>query len=160
MEPVARVFYPGSMTDAPYIGRIVDGEHLLPVRVYYEDTDFTGVVYHAGYLRFFERGRSEMLRVMGVPQGQPDHGIFAVTRITIDYRAPARIHDALLVKTSFAGMKGPRLNFRQKVEREGVLLTEAEVVAVAIHPDGRARKPSAAELAHWAAHATPSRNSP
>ena len=70
-------------------------------------------------------------------------------------RAPARIHDALVVKTSFAGMKGPRLNFRQRVERDGMLLAEAEVVAVAIHPDGRARKPSSTELAHWAAHAAP-----
>ena len=102
------------MSDLPSIGRIVDREHLLPVRVYYEDTDFTGVVYHATYLRFFERGRSEMLRVMGVPPDQPDHGIFAVTRIVIDYRAPARIHDALLVRTAFEGMKGPRLNFRQR----------------------------------------------
>jgi acyl-CoA thioester hydrolase len=143
------------MSDLPSIGRIVEGEHLLPVRVYYEDTDFTGVVYHATYLRYFERGRSEMLRVMGVPPGQPDHGIFAVTHISIDYRAPARIHDALLVHTSFAGMRGPRLNFRQRVERDSKVLTEAEVVAVAIHADGRARRPSPAELAHWAAHATP-----
>lgn len=160
MEPGGGLLYPGTMSDMPSIGRIVDREHLLPVRVYYEDTDFTGVVYHATYLRFFERGRSEMLRVMGVPPGQPDHGIFAVTHISVDYRAPARIHDALVVRTSFAGMKGPRLNFRQRVERDGVVLTEATVVAVAIHPDGRARKPSATESAHWAAYATPPLNSP
>ncbi len=160
VEPAARLLYRKAMSDLPSIGRIVDREHLLPVRVYYEDTDFTGVVYHATYLRYCERGRSEMLRVMGVPPGQPDHGIFAVTRIVMDYRAPARIHDALLVRTAFAGMKGPRLIFRQRVERDGVLLVEAEVVAVAIHPDGRARKPSAAELAHWAAYIPPSLNSP
>jgi acyl-CoA thioester hydrolase len=148
------------MSDTPSIGRIQDREHLLPVRVYYEDTDFTGVVYHATYLRYFERGRSEMLRVMGVPPGQPDHGIFAVTRIVVDYKAPARIHDELLVRTAFVGLKGPRLNFRQRVERGGVLLTEAEVVAVAIHADGRARKPSSTESAHWAAYATPPLNSP
>ena len=81
--------------DLPSIGRIQDGEHLLPVRVYYEDTDFTGVVYHATYLRYFERGRSEFLRVMGVPSDREDHGVFAVIRIAIDYRAPGRIHDAL-----------------------------------------------------------------
>jgi len=143
------------MTDTPSIGRIVNREHLLPVRVYYEDTDFTGVVYHATYLRYCERGRSEMLRVMGVPPGQQDHGIFAVTRIEMDYRAPARIHDALLVRTRFAGMKGPRLIFHQRIEREGQLLVEAQVVAVAIHPDGRPRKPSSTESAHWAAHAKP-----
>ena len=84
------------------------------MRVYYEDTDFTGVVYHANYLRYFERGRSEMLRVMGTPPDREDHGAFAVTRVTIDYRAAARIHDALLVRTRFTGMKGPRLNFNSK----------------------------------------------
>jgi acyl-CoA thioester hydrolase len=155
VEKAGGVHYRKFMSDQPSIGRILDGEHLLPVRVYYEDTDFTGVVYHATYLRYCERGRSEMLRVMGVPPGQPDHGIFAVTRIVMDYKAPARIHDALLVKTAFAGMKGPRLIFRQRIERDGQCLVEAEVTAVAIHPDGRARKPSSAELAHWAVHATP-----
>ena len=100
--------------DLPSIGRIVDGEHLLPVRVYYEDTDFTGVVYHATYLRFFERGRSEMLRVMGVPPDRdgPWRICGHADRRSIIARA-ARIHDALVVHTGFAGMKGPRLNFRQ-----------------------------------------------
>ena len=135
--------------DLPSIGRIADKEHLLPVRVYYEDTDFTGVVYHATYLRDFERGRSEFLRVMGLPEDRQDFGTFAVTRIEVDYRAPARIHDALTVRTVFRGMKGPRLLFGQRVERSGVLISEAEVTAVAIHPDGRVRRPSAAELAHW-----------
>jgi acyl-CoA thioester hydrolase len=148
------------MTDQPSIGRIVDGEHLLPIRVYYEDTDFTGVVYHATYLRFCERGRSEMLRVMGTPPDRTDHGAFAVTRVTIDYRAPARIHDALIVHTVFEGMKGPRLNFRQKITRDGAVLVEAEIVAVAIHPDGRARKPSATELAHWEAYRRPALKGP
>lgn len=147
--------YRNDMSDTPSIGRIENRQHILPVRVYYEDTDFTGVVYHATYLRYFERGRSEMLRVMGVPPGQADHGIFAVTRVTVDYKAPARIHDALVVRTTFVGLKGPRLIFRQRVERDGMLLAEAEVIAVAIHPDGRARKPSSTESAHWAAYATP-----
>lgn len=135
--------------DLPSSGRLQGGEHVLPVRVYYEDTDFTGVVYHATYLRFCERGRSEFLRVMGTPPGREDHGIFAVIRVEIDYRAPARIHDALTVRTRFEGMKGPRLNFHQTVERDGQVLVEAVVVAVAIHPDGKARRPSPAELTHW-----------
>lgn len=138
--------------DLPSIGRIQDGEHLLPVRVYYEDTDFTGVVYHATYLRYFERGRSEFLRVMGVPSDREDHGVFAVIRIAIDYRAPGRIHDALLVRTRFTGMRGPRLNFAQRIERDGAVLAEAEVVAVAIYADGRVRRPSAAEILHWEAY--------
>jgi acyl-CoA thioester hydrolase len=146
--------------DLPSSGRLEDGEHLLPVRVYYEDTDFTGVVYHATYLRYCERGRSEFLRVMGTPPGREDHGAFAVTRILVDYRAPARIHDALLVRTRFTGMRGPRLNFEQTVERDGSVLTEAAIVAVAIHPDGRVRRPSAAEILHWDGHKRPSRNGP
>ena len=146
--------------DLPSIGRIENGEHLFPVRVYYEDTDFTGVVYHANYLRFFERGRSEMLRVMGTPPDRDDHGAFAVTRIVIDYKGGARIHDELVVHTSFAGMKGPRLNFRQTITRDGVTLTEAEVVAVAINAEGKVRKPSAAEFPHWEAHKGPSQNGP
>ena len=142
--------------DQPYPGRLEAGEHLLPARVYYEDTDFTGVVYHANYLSFFERGRSEFLRVMGPAAGRgADPGAFAVTHISIDFKAPARIHDALLVRTAFAGMKGPRLIFSQRAERGGVLLCQAEVVAVAIYPDGRARRPSLAELAHWERHKKP-----
>ena len=156
---LARLDYPAGMTvETPSIGRIENGEHLLPVRVYYEDTDFTGVVYHANYLRFFERGRSEMLRVMGTPPGRDDHGAFAVTRLTIDYRAPARIHEMLVAHTRFEGMKGPRLIFRQSITRDGALLCEAEVIAVAIHPDGRVRKPSATELAHWEAFKSHSLN--
>jgi len=146
------------VTDTPSIGRIENGEHVLAVRVYYEDTDFTGVVYHGNYLRFFERGRSEMLRVMGTPPDREDHGAFAVTRIVVDYRAPARIHDELVVHTRFEGMKGPRLLFRQTITRDGAALVEAEVVAVAIHPDGKVRKPSATELAHWEAFKSHSLN--
>jgi acyl-CoA thioester hydrolase len=101
-----------------------------------------------------------MLRVMGVPPDREDHGAFAVTRIVIDYRGAARIHDALVVHTSFTGMKGPRLNFRQKIMKGGAVLTEAEIVAVAIHPDGRARKPSPAELTHWEAFRLASPNGP
>ena len=139
--------------DQPYPGRLEAGEHLLPARVYYEDTDFTGVVYHANYLRFFERGRSEFLRVMGPAPGRgEDPGAFAVIHIGVDFKAPARIHDALVIRTGFAGMKGPRLIFNQRVERDGVLLCQAEVVAVAIYPDGRARRPSPAELSHWEKH--------
>lgn len=138
-----------SVVDAPSIGRYADGEHLLPVRVYYEDTDFTGVVYHATYLRYCERGRSEFLRVMGLPEDRADFGAFAVIRAEIDYRAPARIHDALLVRTWFEGMKGPRLIFGQRVERDGQVLCAARIIAVAIHDDGRVRRPSAAELSHW-----------
>ncbi len=146
--------------DLPSSGWLQDGEHRLPVRVYYEDTDFTGVVYHATYLRYCERGRSEFLRVMGTPPGRKEHGAFAVTHISVDYLAPARIHDALLIRTRFTGMRGPRLNFEQTIERDGAPLARAEIVAVAIHADGRVRRPSAAEILHWEAHKATSRNGP
>jgi acyl-CoA thioester hydrolase len=137
-------------TDLPQSGQIVDRSHHLPVRVYYEDTDFTGVVYHAGYLRFFERGRSEFLRCMGpVPGRGDDPGVFAVIRLEIDYRAPARIHDALSIRTEYLGLKGPRLVFRQTALRDQQVLSEAMVYAVALQPDGKVRRPSAAEIAHW-----------
>ncbi len=136
-------------SDLPSSGRYADGEHLLGVRVYYEDTDFTGVVYHANYLRFFERGRAAFLRVMGVPEGRVGFGAFAIVRAEIDFRAPARIHDALLLRTWFEGMKGPRMFFGQRIERDGQILCGARIIAVAIHDDGRVRRPSAAELSLW-----------
>ena len=136
--------------DRPNPGRIVNRRHRLPVRVYYEDTDFTGVVYHAGYLRFFERGRSEFLRCMGPAPGRgEDPGVFAVIRLEIDYRAPARIHDAVLVETAYLGLKGPRLVFRQTASRDGQVLAEALVYAVALQADGKVRRPSQGEISHW-----------
>jgi acyl-CoA thioester hydrolase len=138
--------------DAPSIGRLENGEHLLGLRVYYEDTDFTGVVYHANYLRYFERGRSEYLRVMGVPEDREDFGAFAIVRAEIDFKAPARIHDVLLMRTSFLGLKGPRLFFGQVIERDGQVLCRAHITAVAIHADGRPRRPSQAEITLWDRH--------
>ena len=91
------------MSEAPTAGRFDGREHVLPVRVYYEDTDFTGLVYHASYVRFFERGRSDFLRLAGV-----DHvamarldTAFAVLRLDVTFKAAARIDDALEVRTVF-----------------------------------------------------------
>jgi acyl-CoA thioester hydrolase len=141
--------------DIPTSGRYENHEHLLPVRVYYEDTDFTGVVYHANYLRFFERGRSEFLRLMGDAEGMDGPGAFAITRIEVDYRAGARIHDALLIRTAFVGAKGARMTFEQRLERGGSLLCKAVVIAVPIHETGKVRRPSDAELALWARYTRP-----
>jgi len=136
--------------DAPSIGRFDGQTHVLPARVYYEDTDFTGVVYHANYLRFMERGRSEMLRLMAhEADNPPEMGAFAVVYMELDFLAAARIHDALVIRTSFTGLKGPRMMFSQEVVRYGQTLCRAQVVAVAITPEGRARRPTAAEMQHW-----------
>ncbi len=141
--------------DTPSSGRIEAGVHTLPARVYYEDTDFTGVVYHANYLRFMERGRSEYLRIMTEQAGGRDPGLFAVTRVEIDYKAPARIHDALTIATRFEGMKGPRLFFTQQIFCGEQLLISATVVAVTINAEGRPRRPDAAEQTMWNAHKAP-----
>jgi acyl-CoA thioester hydrolase len=138
--------------DQPSIGRYDNGEHLLAARVYYEDTDFTGFVYHANYLRFFERGRSEMLRVMGPAEDMDGYGAFAITRVEIDFKQAAKIHDELLIRTAFHGAKGARMTFIQKIERAGVLLAQAKVVAVPISETGRVRRPTDGELALWARH--------
>ena len=141
--------------DAPTCGEFRDGAHWLPIRVYYEDTDFTGVVYHANFLRYMERGRSDFIRLAGV-----DHGFmaaqggaaFAVAKIDIDYKKPARIDDALMVRSRFLPVKGVRLHALQQVFRGDELLAEARVTAVCVGPDTRPIKPPKAmieRLAPW-----------
>lgn len=134
-----------SESDLPNSGRFEGREHLLPVRVYYEDTDFSGIVYHANYLRFFERGRSDYLRVAGVHHNELLEGdspiAFAVNRMEIDFRKPARIDDALLVRTVFETMRGPRIFIDQAIERAGEVLVQAKVEVCCISLTGRPRKP-------------------
>lgn len=127
---------------------ILDGKtHLLPVRVYYEDTDFTGVVYHANYLRYFERGRSDFLRLAGVNHtdllSREDPSAFAVTQITVAFKRAARVDDALVVRTQYQTVKGVRLLIGQAVVRGAELIATAQVEAVCITPDGRPRRPPA-----------------
>lgn len=134
------------MTDLPTHGRFDGRAHLLPVRVYYEDTDFTGVVYHANYVRYFERGRSDFLRAVGIGHAELLEGdsplAFVVSRMELAFVKPARIDDALVVRTLYEAVRGPRLIIRQAIERDGEVLTRAEVEAVCIHLDGRPRRPS------------------
>ena len=133
------------MTDAPTAGRFEGRVHLLPVRVYYEDTDFTGLVYHGNYVRYFERGRSDFLRMAGVSHSDLLVGeapsAFVVTRMEIDFRLPARIDDALLVNTTYDSARGARLFITQKITRDGALIAQAVVEAACISLDGRPRKP-------------------
>ncbi len=130
--------------DEPTAGRIEDAAHLLPVRVYYEDTDFTGLVYHARYLQFLERGRSDFLRLLGVVHAdllaRPDPLVFAVTRMQLAFKAGARIDDTLVVRTRFAAASGARLVLEQTVVRGETVLLDAEVEAVCLTPGGRPRR--------------------
>jgi acyl-CoA thioester hydrolase len=132
--------------DQPTAGRIDAGVHLLPVRVYYEDTDFTGLVYHARYLQFLERGRSDFLRLLGIVHtellARPDPLVFAITRMDIAFKAGARIDDTLLVRTRFVSTSGARLVLEQAVLRGDEVLLEAEVEAACLTPEGRPRRPS------------------
>lgn len=130
--------------DVPSMGRLEDGVHLLPVRVYYEDTDFSGVVYHARYLHFLERGRSDYLRCAGVRHTallERDPPLaFAVRRMELTFERPARIDDALLVRTRYRALKGARIIIDQELQRGGERLLTAEVEAVCLTLDGRPRR--------------------
>lgn len=133
--------------DAPSAGRFDGRQHVLPVRIYYEDTDFSGLVYHASYLRFFERGRSDFLRLAGIHHNELLAGAeplaFAVNKITVEFLKPARIDDALLVNTAFETMRGPRIFIAQKLMRGGEALVSAAVEVCCISLTGRPRKPPA-----------------
>src|SRR5829696_6803540 len=101
----------------PLSGTLQDAIHLLPVRVYYEDTDFSGVVYHASYLRFLERGRTDFLRLAGVDQStlhaEGEGLIFAVRRMTIDFLKPARMDEVLVIETRTEEVRGASLVIAQ-----------------------------------------------
>lgn len=116
--------------------------HRLTVRVYYEDTDFSGNVYHAAYLHFFERGRTEFLRALGVHHSElvKDGIAFAVRAMQIDFLAAAHIDDQLEVLTEVSGATAARLNLVQTILRDNEPITRAEVQVVAIRVGGGATR--------------------
>ena len=110
-------------------------DHQLNIRVYYEDTDAGGIVYHASYLRYAERGRTEMLRAAGYEHVKlaNDTGIaFAVVNMSIDYRAPARLDDLLTLKTRISKLGGASMDMQQDVYKGDTLLTEIRVTLVCV----------------------------
>jgi acyl-CoA thioester hydrolase len=117
--------------------------HRLAVRVYYEDTDAAGLVYHARYLHFMERARTEMLREAGGdhPRLWAEEGLgFAVRRVAIDFLRPARLDDLLAVETAMTGSTGARLELRQRVLRGDEVVADASLTLVCIDRAGRARR--------------------
>lgn len=116
--------------------------HRFPVRIYYEDTDFSGAVYHTAYLKFFERGRTELLRDLGIHHHKlAAQGIaFAVRKMEIEFIAAARIDDLLTVVTEIEDGGGVRLRLKQTILRDDVVLTEATVTVVAIKTSGGAAR--------------------
>jgi acyl-CoA thioester hydrolase len=133
-------------TQVPFDGEIRGGRHVLIVRVYYEDTDFTGVVYHANFLRYMERGRTNYLRLIGAEnralfeatEAEAPGFAFVVRSLTIDFRKPARMDDVLEIVTEPEEVKGASTTVRQRVMRGEELLVEAHV-RVAFISGGRAR---------------------
>ena len=127
-------------------------QHWTEIRVYYEDTDFTGMVYHANYLRFFERGRSNHLRDAGISHqsllNRPDPAAFTLTRVEVDYRKAAKVDDLLHIRTRYMGTKGARILFSQAAFMDEELVAQAEITAVQIHADGRPRRPIREVSAH------------
>lgn len=130
----------------PRSGAIIDGVHLLPLRVYYEDTDAAGLVYYVNYLKFAERGRTEMLRCMGFEQERMRNELgffFVVRNCTIDYRAAARLDDDLLIATRLIDAGAATLEVSQEVRRRDSVLAALTFRIAGVGRDGRpARLPA------------------
>lgn len=126
------------------MGRFDGKVHILPVRVYYEDTDVSGIVYHANYLRFMERGRSEFLRLAGIHHmvmlANAEPIAWTIRRLEIEYAKPARLDDNLEIHTRYRTMSGARLTGEQWVKRDGVDLVTAKVEAAIITMTGKPRR--------------------
>jgi acyl-CoA thioester hydrolase len=135
-------------------GRFDGPVHLYAVRAYFEDTDLSGVVYHANYLRWFERARSDMLRLLGIDQRaaqEAGEGAYAVSELTIRYHAPARLDDVVHIESRAEDLRGASCRMHQRAFRDETLLTEARLRVGFVGPDGRPRRQPAAWRAAFSA---------
>ncbi len=150
-------------------GRIVRDaggqRHILPVRVYFEDTDAGGVVYHASFVRFAERGRTDFLRLLGTDarrlidgsdSGEP--AAFVVRRMSFDFARPGRMDDLLEVETRVKELGGASVTLEQNISRDGQRLVSAEVVVVLISISGKPLRLSDAVREAFQAHAEAAKN--
>lgn len=131
------------MSELKGLGHFHGKTHILPLRVYYEDTDLSGVVYHANYLRFMERGRTEFFRCAGIWLAKLDDDepvAWALRAAKLEFHRPARLDDPLEVHTICCGLTGARMSARQKVRCNGQVLMEGEVEACVITLNGRPRR--------------------
>ncbi|MBP1885279.1 tol-pal system-associated acyl-CoA thioesterase [Sinorhizobium mexicanum] len=146
-------------------GELTENGHRLVQRVYYEDTDFSGVVYHARYLHFMERARTDYLRLLGVEQaslaieGDTEGLVFVVHRMEIDFKLSARMDDILTIETTTEKAGGAKMVLQQEIRRDGVLLIAAKVIIAVINGQGRPRRlPEALAVKFLAAgHKLPTR---
>jgi acyl-CoA thioester hydrolase len=139
----------------PFVpGAFVGAAHHYRARVYFEDTDLSGIVYHANYLRYMERARSDMLRLAGIDQRaamEAGDGAWAVTDLTIKYLRPAKLDDDLLVVSTVEAVRGASVIIAQRILRgpqalSGEMLTDGRVTAAFLSPEGRPRR----QPAGWA----------
>jgi len=127
----------------PPSGRIEGSRHLYPVRVFFEDTDLSGIAYHANYLKWCERARSDILRLLGVDQRnafEAGEGFYAVSEANIKWRRPARFDDVLTVETRCTQLRSASARMVQRILRGPELLAEIEIVAAFLAPDGRPKR--------------------
>jgi len=133
------------MTDNPQpaSGVLRGATHLFPVRVYYEDTDLSGIVYHANYLRYMERARSDLLALLGIDQRaaiEAGEGAYAVAEVQLAYKAPARLGDDLQVATTSREIRAASVRVEQRITRGQQLLSEGMLRIGFVAPDGRPRR--------------------
>ena len=134
-------------------GRFEGLEHHFVLRVYFEDTDLSGVVYHANYLRFMERARSDMLALAGIDQRaahEAGEGAYALREANIRYRAPARLDDELVVVSRLVQLRPAAVDIHQRVMRDVTIVAEAEIEAVFVAPSGRPRRQPAVWMERFA----------
>ena len=123
---------------------VIDGSHhLYAIRVYYEDTDLSGITYHANYLRWFERARSDLLRQLGIDQRaaiETGEGAYAVADLHIKYVSPARLDDDIMIQTTASDVRAATCLMQQRAMRGDTLLAQADVRAAFLSNDGRPRR--------------------
>lgn len=145
----------GAMPDpAPPCGVLNGPLHRFAVRVYFEDTDLSGVVYHANYLRWFERARSDMLRLAGIDQRaahDAGRGAYAVVAMQLDWRRPARLDDAVLIETRVKTVSAARIGLAQAALRGETVLCAARLTVAFVSPAGRPLRQPADWLARFGA---------
>jgi len=126
------------------LGHFEGTVHVLPISIYYEDTDLSGVVYHANYLRFMERGRTEFFRLAGISKmaglEEDEPTAWAIRSAKIDYHRPARLDDVVTVRSILIGLSGARMRAIQRVMRGGELLVEGRIEACVTTLTGKPRR--------------------
>jgi acyl-CoA thioester hydrolase len=132
------------MSGGEGFGRFEGKVHILPIRIYYEDTDLSGVVYHANYLRFMERGRSEFFRLAGITRlanlDDPAPTAWTLRKVALDYFRPARVDDLIEVRTAATALSGARMTASQSIFCRGELLTRGSVEACVMTLSGKPRR--------------------